>query len=65
MLQNFNEPEKMHSSTWRELQAISHSLNSMMKYFKNKYLYWQTDKVATISIIGSGSNKVMLQNLAL
>ena len=37
----------------------------MIKYFKNKNLYWQTDNIATTSIIGSGSNKVQLQNLAL
>ena len=65
MLQNFNEAEKMQSSTWRELQAISHSLNSIIKCFKNKNLYWHTDTVVTTSIIGSGGNKVKLQNLAL
>ena len=45
----------MQSSTWRELKAISHSLNSMIKCFKNKNLYWQTDNIATTSIIVSGT----------
>ena len=37
----------------------------MITRFKSKNLYWQTDNVATTSIIGSGSNKVKLQNMAL
>ena len=36
----------------------------MITCFKSKNLYWKTD-AATTSIIGSGSNKVKLQNLAL
>ena len=65
MLQNFNQHEKMQSSTLHR-GSCAHSLNSMITRFKSKNLYWQTDNVATTSIIvGSGSNKVKLQNLAL
>ena len=45
--------------------SYAHSLNSMITRFKSKNLYWQTDNAVTTSIIGSGSNKVKLQNLAL
>ena len=64
MLQNFNQHEKMQSSTLHR-GSYAHSLNSMITRFKSKNLYWQTDNVATTSIIGSGSNKVKLQNMAL
>ena len=54
----------MQSSTWREIKANSYSPNSVIKCFTNKNLYWQTDNVATTSLICSRSNKVKLQKLA-
>ena len=54
----------MQNSTWREIKAISHYPNSVIKCFKSGNLYWQTDNVATTSLICSRSNKVKLQNLA-
>ena len=62
---NFNETERKNSSTWRELEAIHYSLKLSKEKFKNKAVLWYTDNYACISITNNGSNKEVLQELAL
>ena len=58
---NFNFIEETKSSTWRELQAIKYSLDSM----KKKHVKWYTDNYASSIIAKSGSNKRELQDLVI
>ena len=62
---NFNFIEETKSSTWRELQAIKYSLDSMKNLLRNKHVKWYTDNYASSIIAKSGSNKRGLQELAI
>ena len=62
---NFNFIEETKSSTWRELEAIRYSLDSMKNLLRNKHVKWHTDNYASSIIAKSGSNKRELQELAI
>ena len=61
---NFNLLEKQKSSTWRELQAINFSINSLQQFLCHRSLHWHTDNFAASLIAKSGSNKADLQKLS-
>ena len=62
---NFNFIEETKSSTWRELEAIRYSLDSMKNLLRNKHVKWHTDSHASSIIAKSGSNKRELQEEAI
>lgn len=62
---NFTKLESNKSSTFRELIAVSYSIESFSFYLKNKSVVWHTDNYAITRIIPKGSNKEELQNTAL
>ena len=62
--ENFNCLEETKSSTWRELEAIRYSLDSMKNLLRNKHVKWLIDNYACSIIAKSGSNKRELQKLA-
>ena len=55
--ENFNFLEETKSSTWRELEAIRYSLDSIKDLLRNKHLKWHTDNYASSTIGKSASNK--------
>ena len=61
-LDNFEIDE---SSTFRELLAIKHSLESFDSSLQNKHVLWHTDNIGAAQIIRVGSNRILLQKLAL
>ena len=63
--ENFNFLEETKSSTWRELEAIRYSLDSMKNLLRSKHVKWHTDNYASSIIAKSGINKRELQNLAI
>ena len=62
---NFNFIGETESSSWRELEAIRYSLNSVKNLLRNKYVKWHTDNYTSSIIAKSGSNKRELQELAI
>ena len=62
---NFNFVEETKSSTWRELEAVRYSLDSMKNLLRNKHVKWHTDNYAAGIIVKSGSNKRDLQELSI
>ena len=52
-------------STWRKLEAIRHSLESIKHKFKSKTIFWYTYNYATILIVLKGSNKPHFHNSAI
>ena len=62
---NFNFIEETKSSTWRELEVIRYSLDSMKNLLRNKHVTWHTDNYASSIMAKSGSNKRELQELAI
>ena len=62
---NLNGKERSQSSTYRELLAITHSTRSFDVNLKNKNVLWHTDNCAAAIIVKKGSNKLLLQNLAI
>ena len=62
---NFNFIEETKSSTWRELEAVRYSIDSMKRLLRNKQVKWHTDNYASSTIAKSGSNKRELQELAI
>ena len=55
--ENFDFIEETKSSTWRELEAIRYSLDSIKDLLRNKHLKWHTDNYASSTIGKSASNK--------
>ena len=62
---NFNFIEETKRSTWRELEAIRYSLDSMKNLLRNKHVTWHTDNYASSIMAKSGSNKRELQEIAI
>ena len=62
---NFNFIGETESSSWRELEAIKCSLDSMKNLLRNKYVKWQIDNYTSSIIAKSGSNNRELQELAI
>ena len=60
--ENFNFTGKTKSSTWREFEAISYSLDSIKNLLRNKHVKWHTDNYASNIIPKSESNKKELQD---
>ena len=60
-----NSFERSESSTYRELLAIKHIVESFDVTLQNKHVLWHTDNLAVTQIVKVGSNKVLLQDLAL
>ena len=63
--ENFYFLEETKSSTWREVEAIRYSLDSIKDLLRNKHLKWHTDNYASSTIGKSASNKRELQELAI
>ena len=59
--ENFDFIEKTKSSTWRELEAIRYSLDSVKNLLRNKQVKWHTDNYGSSIIAKSGSNKRELE----
>ena len=62
---NFNFIEGTKSSTWRELEVIKYSLDSMKNLLRSKHVKQHTNNYASSIIAKSGSNKRELQELAI
>ena len=61
---NLDNTEKGESSTYRELLAILHSINSFDRVIVGKNILWHTDNMAAATIVRVGSSKPKLQDLA-
>lgn len=61
---NFSVSEANMSSTWRELEAVSFSLQSFASMLQGRVVHWETDNQAVSFIVAKGSRKVHLQKLA-
>ena len=59
--ENFDFIEETKSSTWRELEAIRYSLDSMKNLLRNKHVKLHTDNYGSSIIAKSGSNKWELE----
>ena len=53
---NFNFIEETKSSTWRELEAIRYSLDSVKNLLRKKHIKWHTDSYISSTIVKSESN---------
>lgn len=61
---NFSPVERVQSSTWRELEAVSFTLRSFAPLLQGRTVNWETDNQAVASITTKGSKKEHLQCLA-
>ena len=61
---NFSISESDMSSTWRELEAVSFSMQSFAPLLQGRVVHWETDNQAAVSIVAKGSRKPHLQKLA-
>ena len=61
---NLNEFERLESSTYRELLAITHAIIAFDNLLRGKNILWHTDNISAALIIWLGSNKDKLQSLA-
>ena len=61
----WTEPEKMKSSTWRELAAVARVLEAVSSLLQNSRVKWFTDNQNVVRIIKVGSRVDELQKLAL
>jgi hypothetical protein len=59
------DSEKGNSSTWKELTAVKQVLLSLIHILSGKRIKWFTDNQNMVSIVGKGSTKTVLQELAL
>ena len=59
---SLNFIEEIKSSTWRELEAVRYSLDSIKNLLRNKHVKWHTDNYASSIIAKSGSNKRDFKN---
>lgn len=60
----FDPEEKGTSSTYRELLAVKHILESFKSHLKSQRVQWFSDNVNVTRIINSGSTRNHLQSLA-
>ena len=56
--------EGTESSTWRQLEVIRYSLDSVKNLLKNKHVKWHTDNYTRSIVAKSGNNKRELEGLA-
>ena len=63
-LVNWTADESCYSSTWRELKAVQHGLESFVNKLQGKAIMWYTDNKGVTSIVRKGSMKPDLQVLA-
>ena len=61
----WSEPEKVKSSTWRELTAVARVLEAVSSLLQNSRVKWFTDNQNVVRIIKVGSRVDELQKLAL
>ena len=59
------DSEKGNSSAWKELTAVKQVLLSLIHILPGKRIKWFTDNQNVVSIVGKGSTKTVLQELAL
>ncbi len=63
-LRSWADPERLLSSTWRELKIIEEGLRAFRKQLKGKAVCWYTDNLGGTSVIRRGSMKDNLNPLA-
>ena len=63
--QNWSEAESRESSTFRELKAVSMSLDSLVEELKFQTVSWFTDNQNVVSIVNKGSKIPELQSISL
>ena len=64
MYKSWTIPEKVKSSTWREIKAIEICLRSFCNLIYNSTVTFYTDNQNAVSVIEKGSKVLELQNLA-
>ena len=62
--QNWSEPERLKSSTFRELRTVELALKSFIRELKSQVVVWFTDNQSVTKIVTSGSKVPELQNIA-
>ena len=63
--QSWSEAESRESSTFRELKAVSMSLDSLVEELKFQTVSWFTDNQNVVSIVNKGSKIPELQSISL
>ena len=63
--QNWSDFEKEQCSTFRELLAVSYSINAFTDCLKSQSVAWYTDNQNVVRIVSTGSKVPALQQLAL
>ena len=58
---NLSTEQKERSSTWRELNAINHGIESFAPLIRGRSIAWETDNQAVPIIVKKGSKKADLQ----
>ena len=61
----WEEFERKMSSTWRELVAVERVLCSLLPFLEEENIKWFTDNTNVVSIVGKGSMKRNLQEIAI
>ena len=62
---NWSSVERQKSSTWRELSALTYSLQAFLQVLSGQNVKWFTDSQNVVTIVNNGSKVPELQNLAL
>ena len=63
--QNWSEQESSESSTFRELKAVSLSLDAFVDELKSRTVSWFTDNQNVVSIVNKGSKVSELNSISL